>query len=269
MTAIACVQETILALEYLHMQGYMYRDLKPENILISAQGHIRLSDFDLVRSIDTTARIAEGHHDQSEQTYAYSADRASSFVGTAEYVAPEVIQRRPYELATEWWSLGSLTYEMVSGFTPFVGQSTAATFRRILHARLEFRDDINLISDCKDFIQSCLQRDPATRLGKKRGAAELKGHRWMRPVQWSLLANTERPPYIPNMPFLPEAAEGAAAVESSVVVDRYRLFGHHFHRRGSESDQGCGDGACAVDDAHGARDAPEDDPFSGFDWVPN
>ena len=255
------------------MQGYMYRDLKPENILISAQGHIRLSDFDLVRSIETTAKIAEGHHRQSEQTFAYSHERASSFVGTAEYVAPEVIRRQPYELAAEWWSLGILTYEMVSGFTPFVGQSTAATFQRILHAGLQFRDDITLTNECKDFIQRCLQRDPGVRLGKKRGAAELKGHRWMRPVQWSLLANTERPPYIPNMPFLPEAAEGAPAVESSVVADRYRLFGHHFLSRGQRSEKqrahgGCGDNVTSGGGDCGMHVETEDNPFSGFDWMP-
>ena len=131
------VAETVLALEYLHLQGYMYRDLKPENILISAQGHIRLSDFDLVRPMVTVAALGE-----DGATSLSSADRASSFVGTAEYVAPEIIRRQPYTMTAEWWSVGVLTYELMSGYTPFVGRTTAATFKRILHAEVRFRQDI-------------------------------------------------------------------------------------------------------------------------------
>ena len=244
------------------MQGYMYRDLKPENILLSAQGHIRLSDFDLVRAIVTTAKIGVGvgGNEHVEQTYLHARVQARSFVGTAEYVAPEVVQRQPYELAAEWWSIGILTFEMVSGYTPFVGCSTAATFRRILHADLVFRDDIALGRDCKSFIQGCLQRDPLLRLGHLRGAAELKSHRWMRHVKWSLLANTERPPFIPNMPLLPEAADGADASKSAVVTDRYRLFGRHFNARDRQDEVGqwhSGNGTC-----------PLGDPFADFDWTP-
>ena len=255
-------QETILALECLHLQGYMYRDLKPENILVSAQGHIRLSDFDLVRAIVTKAKIdgGIGGDNHTEQPYLQARVQARSFVGTAEYVAPEVVQRLPYELAAEWWSIGILTFEMVSGYTPFVGHSTAATFRRILHADLVFRDDIPLGRECKAFIQGCLQRDPGLRLGHLRGAAQLKEHRWMRYVQWALLANTERPPFIPNMPLLPESAEGADASENAVVADRYRLFGRHFHARDKRNEGGeqrsVGNGTC-----------PDGDPFFDFDWI--
>lgn len=249
------------------MQGYMYRDLKPENILISAQGHIRLSDFDLVRPIETSAKIASAADDGAAQTYLHSSDRAMSFVGTAEYVAPEVVQRRPYQLAAEWWSLGILAYEMMSGYTPFVGQTTAATFRRILYAQLVFRDDVVLTRDCKDFIMKCLERSPSNRLGCRRGAAELKVHAWTRHVQWALLANTERPPYIPNMPLLPEAPEGADTEGNPVVADRYRLFGQHFDRRnkgGSGTKESNTGGDSADDVAVSDTDA---DPFAEFDWI--
>jgi protein-serine/threonine kinase len=242
----------------------MYRDLKPENILISAQGHIRLSDFDLVRSITTTARIAGACSDHVEQAYLQASVEARSFVGTAEYVAPEVIQRKPYELAAEWWSIGILTYEMVSGYTPFVGENTQQTFRRILHAQLVFRDDVTLSRDCRDFITGCLQRDPSLRLGSKRSAAELKGHKWMQHVCWPLLANTERPPYLPNMPLLPECAEGAEAGNDSVVADRYRLYGRHFNSRGAAPEQKVETGR-GRDEA--ALDGQVADPFEGFDFI--
>ena len=258
------VAETVLALEYLHLQGYMYRDLKPENILISAQGHIRLSDFDLVRPMLTVAAKADG---EAGETSLLSEDRASSFVGTAEYVAPEIIRRSPYTMTAEWWSVGILAYEMVSGYTPFVGRNTAATFRRILGAELKFRNDIPLTKECRAFISGCLQRAPTKRLGNAHGAAELQASRWMRGVEWSLLANTERPPYIPNMPLMPEEREGAGiadeqrtVAENAAVADRYRLYGRHFVQRG--------DGASGGGDGEGGEGGDEpDNPFAGFDWM--
>lgn len=249
-TARFYIAECILALEYLHLKGYMYRDLKPENILISAQGHVRLSDFDLVKPMSTTlGNITDGLATDGYMS-TISTDRATSFVGTAEYVAPEIVLRKPYSFATEWWSVGILTYEMLIGYTPFVGGNTAATFKRILGSRLVFRDDIPIARDCKDFIKRCLERNPNGRIGFRQGAAELKAHRWLKNVKWSLIANTERPPFIPTTPLMPEAADGADISvqnrEHSTVVDRYRLFGRHFQGREGE------DGS---------------DPFVGFDWV--
>jgi hypothetical protein len=265
------VAETVLALEYLHLQGYMYRDLKPENILISAQGHIRLSDFDLVRPMVTVAAKAEG---EEGETSLLSEERASSFVGTAEYVAPEIIRRKPYTMTAEWWSVGILAYEMVSGYTPFVGRTTAATFRRILGAELKFRGDLPLTKECKAFISGCLQRTPSLRLGNAHGAAELQASRWMRGVEWSLLANTERPPYIPNMPLMPEEREGAgiedeqrSAAENAAVADRYRLYGRHFLGRGGEGGGGDGVGGGGGGGGGGGDVVDDGNPFAGFDWM--
>ncbi len=271
------VAETVLALEYLHLQGYMYRDLKPENILISAQGHIRLSDFDLVRPMVTVAAKAEG---QDGETSLLSEERASSFVGTAEYVAPEIIRRNPYTMTAEWWSVGILTYEMVSGYTPFVARTTAATFRRILSADVRFRDDIPLTKECKRFISGCLQGTPSLRLGDEHGAADLKASRWMRGIEWSLLANTERPPYIPIMPLMPEERDGAgiedeqrSAAENAAVADRYRLYGRHFIARSTNRENSGIDttapasAAAPADGAVPGSGMENANPFAGFDWM--
>ena len=121
------IAECVLALEYLHLKGYMYRDLKPENILISAQGHVRLSDFDLVKPMSTTLGNISGGCEDDGLVSTTSTDRATSFVGTAEYVAPEIVLRQPYNFTTEWWSVGILAYEMLVGCDARTGHTRASS----------------------------------------------------------------------------------------------------------------------------------------------
>ena len=94
--------EIILALEYLHDNGVIYRDVKPENILIDSEGHIRLTDFGL----------SKGGLDMSD-------GRTESFCGTTEYLAPEIINSKTYGYSVDWYSLGLVIYEMLSGHNPF------------------------------------------------------------------------------------------------------------------------------------------------------
>ena len=115
--------EVICALEYLHMLGYLYRDLKPENILLHKSGHIMLADFDLSKSIGTctleskpkrhgTMKFISGifskNHDESD-----GGEKTNSFVGTEEYIAPEVIKGSGHATPVDWWTLGILVYEML------------------------------------------------------------------------------------------------------------------------------------------------------------
>lgn len=94
--------ECILAIEYLHSKGVVYRDLKPENIIVDAEGHLRLTDFGLSKG---------DLHTQANMT--------DSFCGTTEYLAPEIITDKQYGYSVDWYSLGLVMYEMITGNNPF------------------------------------------------------------------------------------------------------------------------------------------------------
>jgi len=93
--------ELVLALEHLHKLGVIYRDLKPENVLIGADGHIKITDFGL-------SKVGVGF-----------GQKAFTFCGTAEYVAPEIVDGVGHGKSVDWWTLGALIYEMASGRPPF------------------------------------------------------------------------------------------------------------------------------------------------------
>lgn len=194
--------EVTAALEYLHLMGFIYRDLKPENILLHQSGHIMLSDFDLAKqSSEPGGRPATIHQQESGipliDTRSCTADfRTNSFVGTEEYIAPEVIESSGHTSAVDWWTLGILIYEMIYATTPFKGQHRKDTFNNILHLPVWFRDSPKVSSSCKDVVIRLLDKRESTRLGSKSGASEVKQHKWFAKINWGLLRNT-KPPIIP------------------------------------------------------------------------
>ena len=103
----------MLALEYLHESEVVYRDLKPENVLISVDGHVSLTDFGLSK---------EGVTDSSS---------AFSFCGTPEYLAPEILMRSGHGRAADWWSLGTLLFEMLVGMPPFYCKNRDKLFHQV------------------------------------------------------------------------------------------------------------------------------------------
>ena len=95
------IAELVLALSHLHLNvGVVYRDLKPENCLLGADGHLLMTDFGL-------SKVAE------------DGARCKSVLGTPEYMAPEILQRKQYGFEVDWWSLGALTYDLLTGSPPF------------------------------------------------------------------------------------------------------------------------------------------------------
>ncbi|GMI81581.1 UNICORN-like, AGC2 kinase 4 [Hibiscus trionum] len=124
-----------------------------------------------------------------------SGERSNSFVGTEEYVSPEVVRGDGHEFAVDWWALGILTYEMLYGTTPFKGKSRKETFRNVLYREPEFMGPRN---DLTDLIGRLLEKDPTKRLGYHRGACEIKEHAFFKGVRWELLTEVSRPPFIPS-----------------------------------------------------------------------
>ncbi|RUP45486.1 Serine/threonine-protein kinase nrc-2 [Jimgerdemannia flammicorona] len=198
--------EVIAALEYLHLMGFIYRDLKPENILLHQSGHIMLTDFDLSKQSHppgepTVVKSGSPYIPPSIDTKVCIANlRTNSFVGTEEYIAPEVIKGCGHTSAVDWWTLGILMYEMLYGITPFKGVNRNATFANILKNEVQFPDHPGtqpVSSLCKSVIRKLLNKDEHRRLGSRAGASDVKSHPFFKTVNWALLRNAE-PPIVPQ-----------------------------------------------------------------------
>ncbi|KAK6356582.1 serine/threonine protein kinase, AGC [Orbilia javanica] len=216
--------EVTAALEYLHLMGFIYRDLKPENILLHQSGHIMLSDFDLSKQSDPggaptmiISRVGTSSHSMPTiDTKSCIADfRTNSFVGTEEYIAPEVIKGCGHTSAVDWWTLGILIYEMLYGTTPFKGKNRNATFANILREEVGFPESPGspqISGTCKSLIKKLLVKDEVKRLGSRAGASDVKAHPFFRSTQWALLRHM-RPPMIPTV------GKGADAVNFRLVKE--------------------------------------------------
>ncbi|XP_051822517.1 ribosomal protein S6 kinase beta-2 isoform X2 [Antechinus flavipes] len=180
-TACFYLGEITLALGHLHSQGIIYRDLKPENIMLSSQGHIKLTDFGLCK---------ESIHEGSV---------THTFCGTIEYMAPEILTRSGHNRAVDWWSLGSLMYDMLTGMPPFTAENRKKTIDKILRAKLAL--PAYLTPDARDLLKKFLKRNPSQRLGGGPGdAADVQKHPFFRHINWQdLLALQVEPPFRPNL----------------------------------------------------------------------
>lgn len=194
--------EVLLALEYLHAMGFVYRDLKPENILLHESGHIRLTDFDLSKASVTpvNAHVVQSMMGTGPTLVAEPSLVTNSFVGTLEYLAPEVIVGRGYGASVDWWTFGILMYEMLYGHPPFQGRNQDDTFAQIKKSSLKFPDHARgpVSKECKSLIKKLLTHDPKKRLGSEQGAAEIKAHPFFKDINLQLILNS-KPPIIPDL----------------------------------------------------------------------
>jgi len=193
--------EVLLALEYLHLKGFIYRDLKPENILLHESGHLMLTDFDLSKQATTVSpQVIKKMFSSKTEIYACPELMTNSFVGTAEYLAPEVLKGYGQSSSVDWWTFGILIYEMAFGHTPFKGKSQDDTFSHILDCDLSFPDNHHfpVSSNCKGLIKKLLASDPKKRLGSIHGAMDVKKHKFFDKINFTLIRNLT-PPMIPQI----------------------------------------------------------------------
>ncbi|KAJ5924827.1 Serine/threonine-protein kinase psk1 [Penicillium verhagenii] len=189
-TAAFYLAEMVLALEHLHQNvGVLYRDLKPENCLLDRHGHLLLTDFGL-------SKIALNDD-----------ERCNSSLGTIEYMAPEVVQGKPYGKACDWWSLGALGFDLLTGSPPFRAGNHAKLQEKIVKQKLVL--PYFLGPDAKDFLTRLMRKEPAKRLGyhMPKDLITIKKHRFFRKIDWAALERREVEPPIRPIVTDPALAE--------------------------------------------------------------
>ena len=170
-----------LGLEYLHKKGIIYRDLKPENILMDDKGYLCLADFGMAKKLKEN-------------------EKAMSFCGTPEYLAPEVISMEGHDKSDDWWSFGILLFEMLCGLPPFYVENLDRMYELIKNSPVKFPKKIKLKEETKDIIRKLLEKNPKDRLGSQRGLEEIKEHPFFKTLDFDLIEQKKIPaPFIPEL----------------------------------------------------------------------
>jgi RAC serine/threonine-protein kinase len=174
--------EIVLAISYVHSEGIIYRDLKPENVLLDETGNIKLTDFGL-----------------SKQGIRGSSSGAHSLCGTPEYIAPEILNGQGHGRAVDWWSLGALLYEMLTGLPPFYCQDRDRLFEKIRKSELNYPKMLS--PPAVGVLKGLLTKDPTRRLGSgPSDAADIQRNDFFASINWDeLMQGGVTPPWRPNI----------------------------------------------------------------------
>lgn len=166
--------EIVSAVSHLHSKGIVHRDLKPENILMDSHGHVMLTDFGMSKEIE-------------------ESERSNSMCGTTEYMAPEILLGKGHNKDADWWSVGALLYEMITGKAPFTHTNRKKLQEKIIKEKVKFPP--YLTSDAHSLLKGLLQKDPSTRLGSgPNGDEQIKNHKWFKSINWTKLEAREVQP---------------------------------------------------------------------------
>lgn len=211
------VAEIAVALEHLHRFGIVYRDLKPENVLFDAEGHVKLTDFGLAKDLCDTENTS-----------------TKTFCGTNHYLAPEIVTGKPYSYEVDWWALGILLCEMLTGVTPFDGEGMKM-FESIANDEPTIPYDVD--EDAASLITWLLTKDPA----KRPGFEDIASHPFFECLDWEYVVDRRyQPNFVPDTSntatthtqyFAPEFTE-EAAVDSQgepMIDDALNIDGFSFN----------------------------------------
>jgi len=176
---IACV---VSAFEYLHNRGIIYRDLKPENLLLDKEGYIKMVDFGFSKHIE-------------------SGRKTWTFCGTPEYVAPEIILNKGHDRSVDFWSLGVLMYELLTGTPPFTASDPMKVYNIILRGFDQIDVPRHVNRTAVTLMKRFCKENPVERIGyQKDGVLDIKKHRWFQGFDWEGLdSRTMSPPIVPKV----------------------------------------------------------------------
>lgn len=191
--------QVALALGHLHEKKIVYRDLKPENILVGEDGYVLVADFGLAKLIK-------------------DGEATSTFCGTPEYLAPEILEGKSYAHPVDWWALGTLMYEMLIGIPPFYHHKQHRMYRMIRKHEVSYPDaekhGIYVSDDAKDLIGKLLMKSPEERIGTAGGMEEILAHKWFADLDREAVYKKSMP-----SPYVPKVQGDLAYFDPALVID--------------------------------------------------
>lgn len=194
-----------LGIKHLHKLGIVYRDLKPENCLLNSAGHLVLTDFGLSKAIGNDV----------------DGLGCRSIIGTPEYMAPEIIKGEPYDYAVDWWLLGCVIYDMMTGKPPFTGKTHKIILDKIIKAKPALPFYLSL--DAKDMLGKLLQKNPAKRFAVDDKWSTFQNHRFFRKIDWTAVeTQLVDPPIVPVISD-PALAENFSPEFTNLKISEYDL----------------------------------------------
>lgn len=173
------------AVKFIHSKGVIHRDLKPENILVGYDFNLKITDFGAAKLLGNTNESTEDQIDYNnidkDTNVMEVHDRRGSFVGTAEYVPPELLKDNICGFETDIWAIGCILYQLFYGNPPFKGQTEYLTFEKIITVDYSFRPNLPLPTDVVSIIENILLLDPSKRLT----LPQIQGSNWFKDVEWN------------------------------------------------------------------------------------
>ena len=189
-------------IDFMHARGVIHRDLKPENVLLDDQMHVKITDFGTAKMLEISNRPEESSNGLPNSDTGSPLDgektRANSFVGTAEYVSPELLTDKNACKASDLWAFGCIIYQLLAGRPPFKAANEYLTFQKIVALEYEFPRGFPSVG--KDLVERLLVLDPSRRLSIE----HIKNHEFFDGISWGRGLWRQKAPRLRS--FVPAAA---------------------------------------------------------------